>query len=150
MSIWVVVRTHAHDSWLEETLKKVRKQGLSTKILLMNNNRDGELEESCRSLVDKLVLVPDGEYVPGRVLNYAMEATGGPVVVFLNADCPPCDENWLENLLKPFEEPSVAAVFGRQNPRPDCFPPLTRDTEETFGDGKRQARWRQCFSMASD
>ena len=45
--------------------------------------------------------------------------------------------------------PGVAAVFGRQSPRPDCWPLFTKDTNDTFGDGRQQAGWKHCFSMAS-
>jgi len=43
-------------------------------------------------------------------------------VVFLTADAYPGNANWLENLLIPFEDASVSAVFGRQVPRDDANP----------------------------
>jgi rhamnosyltransferase len=93
--------------------------------------------------------VPEGAYVPGRVLNDAMRATDGDVVVFLNADCVPADEDWLSTLIAPFADPAVAATFSRQLPRRGCDPLQARDTESTYGDGAGQARWRHCFSMAA-
>lgn len=62
-----------------------------------------------------------------------------PFVAFLNSDCTPLDEHWLEYLLASFSE-GVAAVFGRQVPRPDCKPLFAKDTEDTFGDGERQKK----------
>jgi rhamnosyltransferase len=78
-----------------------------------------------------------------------MAATQGEVVVFVNADCTPQDSHWLRQLMAPFADPQVAAVFGRQIPRPGCWLLYAKDTENTFGDGSQQRRWRHCFSMAA-
>jgi rhamnosyltransferase len=67
----------------------------------------------------------------------------------LNSDCEPVDEYWLKRLIDAMDDPAVGAAFGRQMPRPGCFSWFERDTEATFGDGKEQAKWRHCFSMAN-
>ena len=54
----------------------------------------------------------------------------------------------LDALIEGFRDDKVAAVFGRQIPRPDCRPLMAKDTEDTYGDGSRQRFWRHCFSMA--
>ena len=71
------------------------------------------------------------------------------VVVFLNSDCTPTDASWLERLLAAGSDPAVAAVFGRQIPRPGCHPIHALDTERAYGDGARHRTWRHFFSMAS-
>jgi hypothetical protein len=58
------------------------------------------------------------------------------------------DEDWLQPLVAPFDDPKVAATFSRQLPRPGCFPLAARDTEATYGDGSRQAAWRQCGKLS--
>ena len=54
----------------------------------------------------------------------------------------------LDALLAGFADEKVAAVFGRQMSRPGCRPLMAKDTEDTYGDGSRQALWRHCFSLA--
>ncbi|MGQ8819705.1 glycosyltransferase [Bibersteinia trehalosi] len=44
------------------------------------------------------------------------------ILVFMTQDALLADENALENLLKPFEDPQVAAVCGRQLPHSDANP----------------------------
>ena len=112
-----------------------------------NASTDGTLEE-IRKYTDRIHHVPAGAYVPGRVLNQAMAATEGEFVVFLNSDCTPQDDCMLDALLAGFVDDKVAAVFGRQMSRPGCRPLMAKDTEDTYGDGSRQALWRHCFSMA--
>jgi rhamnosyltransferase len=43
----------------------------------------------------------------------------------------------------------VAAVFGRQIPRPDCQAAFAHDYERCFGPQRRSEKWDHFFSMAS-
>ncbi len=50
----------------------------------------------------------------GRALNLGCAAAEGEFLVVISGHCLPADENWLEELLKPFSDPSVAMTYGRQ------------------------------------
>lgn len=146
--VWVVVRSW-NDAWIvEETLQGIRRQTVPARILVMDNESTDGSPDIVRRYADLLGPVPAGTYVPGRVLNRAMELTDGEFVVFVNSDCPPQNDRWLAEILSAFAD-ATGAVFSRQTSRPDCYPIFVRDTEDTFGDGVLQARWRHCFSMAS-
>ena len=145
----VIMRSRNEMPVLRETLHMLCRQTQPFELVAFDNaSTDGSVEE-IRKHTDRIVHVPAGEYVPGRVLNRGMEASSGELVVFLNADCTPQGETWLAALLGGFDSDQVAAVFGRQVPRNGCRPLHARDVELTFGDGARQASWRHCFSMAS-
>lgn len=149
-AIPVVIRSHNDLSYLKDTLAMVFNQSLAASVHVFDNDSsDGTLDYLASQNVT-VHRVPAGTYIPGDVLNRAMQAVdpSQPFVVFLNSDCTPLDEHWLEYLLAGFSE-GVAAVFGRQVPRPDCKPLFAKDTEDTFGDGERQKAWKHCFSMAS-
>lgn len=145
----VVVRARDDAAVISRTLDGLERQDAPYKLHAFDNaSRDGTREalvQAGAAVVD----VPEGFYVPGRVLNAAMSATQGEFVVFLNSDCVPCRPDWLRCLVAGFDAPDVAAVFGRQIPRPDCSFLFAKDAEDTFGDGGRQKYWRHCFSMAS-
>ncbi|AEV30031.1 putative glycosyltransferase [Sphaerochaeta pleomorpha str. Grapes] len=151
LPIPVVVRSHNDKQLIEPTLQMLEKQTFACEIHVFDNDStDGTLD--ILPLYPVCVhRVPEGTYVPGSVLNEAMQSiqSSYPYVVFLNSDCTPVDAYWLENLIAGFSDDSVAAVFSRQMPRPDCFPLFAKDTEDTFGDGSRQKYWKHCFSMAS-
>ncbi len=150
MTPFVVMRSHNDMPLIAETLVRLHDQdGAFELICLDNESHDGTLDE-LRKYTNRIVNIPQGSYVPGKVLNLGMELTTSKKVVFLNSDCSPQDSQWLKNLLRGFDHDGrIAAVFGRQIPRPDCHPLLAKDTEETYGDGSRQRSWRHCFSMAS-
>lgn len=147
---WVVMRSRNDFPVITETLEMLKAQKEPHRLLVLDNNSTDGTREAAAAQADMLVDVPEGSYVPGRVLNLAMSLTDGERVAFLNSDCTPADSDWLGPLLSGFDgDGTVAAVFGRQLPRPDCLPLFAADTEATFGDGSRQRHWRHCFSMAS-
>jgi rhamnosyltransferase len=150
MTPFVVMRSHNDMPVIAETLVGLHGQDHPFELICLDNeSQDGTIEE-LNKYTRSVITIPQGSYVPGRVLNLGMELTSSEKVVFLNSDCTPQHPQWLRNLLAGFgEEDSVAAVFGRQIPRPDCHPLLAKDTEDTYGDGNRQQYWRHCFSMAS-
>src|SRR5580704_15993615 len=116
--VYVVLRAHNDLPLVAETLRNLQRQNHPFDLVAFDNaSTDGTLEE-IRKYTDRIHHVPAGGYVPGRVLNQAMAATGGEFVVFLNSDCTPQDDFMLELLLAGFNDEKVAAVFGRQMPRP--------------------------------
>lgn len=127
----------------------IRRQCVPCRLIVFDNASTDGTTEAVQRVADTVVNVPAGEYVPGRVLNCAMDISDGELVVFVNSDCTPCNKHWLAKLLAGFTGPDVAAVFGRQLPRENCKALFARDTESTFGDGHGQAAWRHCFSMAA-
>ena len=147
---YVVMRSHNDMPIIAETLEKLNQQDLPFELICLDNeSEDGTLEE-LKKYSGRIINIPKGTYVPGKVLNLGMELSQGDFVAFLNSDCTPQDKNWLAKLLAGFnQEAGIAAVFGRQIPRPDCLPLFAKDTEDTYGDGSRQKYWRHCFSMAS-
>lgn len=144
----VVMRAHNDMPLVAETLRNLATQSRRFTLVAFDNaSTDGTLEE-IRKYTGRIQHVPAGSYVPGRVLNQAMAATEGEVVVFLNSDCTPQNDSMLDALVAGFADDKVAAVFGRQMPRPDCRALMAKDTDDTYGDGARQRFWRHCFSMA--
>ena len=51
----------------------------------------------------------------------------------MSAHCIPCNDDWLENLIKPFKQEKIAGVYGRQLPLPHSKPEDRRDLMNTFG-----------------
>lgn len=89
------------------------------------------------------------EYQPGRVLNHGMALARGERVIFLNADATPQNADWLGPLVAALADPHIAAVFGRQIPRPDCAAAFAHDYERCFGEPRASAQWDHFFSMVS-
>ena len=149
MKTTIVMRSYNDMPVIAETLAMVRRQRQPFELIVFDNDSTDGTRQEVEKVADRVVNVPRGTYVPGRVLNQGMQLSQGEFVVFLNSDCTPQDNNWLEKLLAGFKDEKVAAVFGRQIPRTNCDPLYAKDTEDTFGQGERQKFWKHCFSMAS-
>jgi rhamnosyltransferase len=146
---WIVMRARDDMPLIAQTLAGLARQRWPFELLVFDDGSTDGTRQEAEKYTDRVYPVPGGAYVPGRVLNGGMERTEGEFVVFLNSDCTPQHDSWLEKLLAGFGDERVAAVFGRQIPRPDCHPLYARDLEVAFGDGSQQARFRHCFSMAA-
>jgi rhamnosyltransferase len=143
------MRSHNDLPILADTLRGLAGQRAPFTLISFDNASTDGSREAVAAMASEQHQVPAGQYVPGRVLNDAMVATTSEIVVFLNADCVPADDQWLARLLDAFADPAVAAAFSRQRPREGCDLFQARDTEATYGDGALQARWKHCFSMAA-
>lgn len=143
------MRSHNDLPILADTLRALAAQSAPFTLISFDNDSTDGSRAAVGAMAAAQHHVPAGAYVPGRVLNDAMRATTSEIVVFLNADCVPADDQWLARLVAAFDDPTVAAAFSRQRPRTDCDPFQARDTEATYGDGRLQARWKHCFSMAA-
>ena len=97
----------------------------------------------------KVLPRPDGEYRPGRRLNYMVGQCRGDIVVFNNADAVPQDTHWLAALIAPLLAGTADAVYGNQIPRPDAKWLVRKDYERAFGDGTVAAKWGFFFSLAT-
>ena len=142
------MRAHNDMPLVAQTLAGLARQRCSFELVVFDDASVDGTRQEAEKYTDRVLPVPGGAYVPGRVLNRGMEVSAGEFVIFLNSDCVPQHDGWLERLLAGFSDERVAAVFGRQIPRPDCHPLYARDLETAFGDGSLQARFRHCFSMA--
>ena len=145
----IIMRSYNDMPLIADTLAMVNRQATPFELISLDNQSTDGTTQQIKKYTDHMVNIPKGTYIPGRVLNQGMALSHGEFVVFLNSDCTPQNEAWLQNLLDGFTDDRVAAVFGRQIPRPDCHPILAKDTEDTYGDGSKQKYWRHCFSMAS-
>jgi cellulose synthase/poly-beta-1,6-N-acetylglucosamine synthase-like glycosyltransferase len=67
-----------------------------------------------------LVRIPVGRGL-GFDRNVAVEAVTGDVIVFVDDDCWPAEDTWLEDLLEPLEDPSIDAVMSEVRIPPSTF-----------------------------
>lgn len=73
------------------------------------------------------------EFSHGRVRQLAAKLGHGEYMVYLTQDATPAHERWLYEIIQPLERfPKVAAVMGKQDPRPLAIPMLKEEIIRTF------------------
>ena len=149
--VTVVMRSF-NEAWaLRETLPALQAQTFTAWELIAfdSGSTDGSVELLQAANPKKFVQLLPHEYRPGRVLNQGMELAKTEMVIFLNADATPQGPDWLGPLVEALLDPSVAAAFSRQIPRPDCRAVFAADYDRCFGERRESDRWEHFFSMVS-
>jgi len=70
-------------------------------------------------------------------------------VAILSGHCIPANERWLLRFSANFSKPSIAGVYGRQEPLPDSTAFDKRDLWTTFGRDRRTQRHDHFFHNAN-
>lgn len=74
------------------------------------------------------------EFGHGKTRNAAAHDANGDIVVYISQDVTPAHDNWLYEMVKPFDiSDRVVGVMGKQDPRPHCFPLLKSEIRAVFG-----------------
>ncbi|MEW6072783.1 MAG: glycosyltransferase family 2 protein [Planctomycetota bacterium] len=89
-------------------------------LLVDSGSTDGTREIAAAHPHGRVLEIADFSH--GRSRNRGARAARGEIVVLLTQDALPRDETWLANLLAPLTDPSLAATFSRQVPRPTASP----------------------------
>lgn len=141
-----------NEAWaLRETLPALAAQSYKQweLIVIDSGSTDGSVELLRQFQPRHFVQIEHREYNPSRVMNHGMTLASSNFGIFLNADATPQGADWLGPLVTELIDPQVAAVFGRQIPRPDCEAVFAHDYERCFGPNRESAQWDNFFSMAS-
>ncbi len=147
----IVLRSY-NEAWaLADTLAAIRGQEYTNWKLIVfdSGSTDGSMELIRKARPAHVIQIPHSDYKPGRVLNQGMKLAETASVIFINADATPQGSGWLRPLVRALDAPKVAAVFGRQIPRPDCHAVFAHDYERCFGPARESIKWDHFFSMAS-
>lgn len=116
----VLLLTKNDRSNLEQVLPRLFTQNTTAPfevVALDSGSTDGTLDLLHRYPV-RVEPIPAQEFHHSRTRNLAANLARGNILVFLSQDAIPASENWLPALLANFEDPCVAAVYGRQLPKP--------------------------------
>jgi rhamnosyltransferase len=118
-------------------------------IVIDSGSTDGSPELIRAARPAHFVQITPAEYNPSRVMNHGLRLARSEFGIFLNADATPQGDGWLAPLVAGLQDPQVAAVFGRQIPRPDCRAVFANDYDRCFGPERESVRWDHFFSMVS-
>jgi rhamnosyltransferase len=147
----IIMRSY-NEAWaLRDTLPALQAQDYRNweLIVIDSGSTDGSVELIRQAAPRHFIQIPPEAYHPPRVMNHGMQLARSNFAIFLNADATPQGRHWLRPLVYSLFNPQVAAVFGRQVPRPDCQAVYAADYERCFGPKRESARWDHFFSMVS-
>lgn len=136
----VLIRTKNEAAAIGKALNLVTSQLFKPEeiIVVDSGSTDGTVEIIRQWEDVKLIQISPDEFTFGGALNIGFEAAHSDIVVPLSGHAFPCNERWLGNFLRHFDDPQAAGVYGRQLPHPEAWPPVKRDyLSGSYGDQLR-------------
>lgn len=132
-TVSVIMRSKNVDWVISEALAGLFQQDWQDfELLVIDSGSEDQTLARLAAYPHRLIQIAPSAYYPGRVLNTAVAASRGEIVVFQNADVVPLNTRALHNLLRPFQNPAVQASFARQLPRPEAEAWVRRDYASAF------------------
>lgn len=93
---------------------------VNLEIIIVDNGSTDESVDVARRYGAIIVPIEPEEFTRGGALNAGFAKATGKIVLLLSSDAYASDGNWVGEMLKPFDNPEVAAVYGRQVPYRDA------------------------------
>ena len=124
ITISFVIRTRNVEIDLPRCLDSIIEQNNPTDnilefIIVDNESTDGTLK-IVKKYDAKVVSISQDEFTWGRALNKGIEKASGDIVILISADVSAENDMWLTEMIEPFSNEMIAAVYAKQIPRVDA------------------------------
>lgn len=103
---------------LMESLEKQNFSG-SFEIIAIDSGSEDESIQILEKYNTKIYEIKPEEFHHSRTRNFGAQKSSGEVLVYLTQDALPINNDLLEKLVKPLQNPEVAVSYGRQIANPD-------------------------------
>ena len=115
MKCSIVIRAYNEEKHIGRLLEGLRQQTVSdVEIILVDSGSTDGTVAIAESFGARVVRIRPEEFTFGRSLNFGVRAATREWVVIASAHVYPVYPDWLETLLRPFENPRVALTYGKQ------------------------------------
>ena len=123
MNVSVIIPTHNGGKYLGRLFKTLKEQSVRPEqILVVDSSSNDDTTSLCKAFGIDIIHVEAKSFDHGGTRNLAVSRAIGDIMVFMTQDALFRDAGGLENLIKPLEDPKVAASYGRQVPKGNANP----------------------------
>ncbi len=111
----IIIRAFNEEQHIGKLLTGIKKQTLQNyEVILVDSGSTDSTVEIASGFDTRIVSIVPEEFTFGRSLNRGIKAAAGKYIIIISAHCYPVYPDWLEQLLKPFEDPQIAVCYGKQ------------------------------------
>ncbi len=115
MKCSIVIRAYNESRHLGRLLEGLAYQSCKDlEVILVDSGSTDTTVPIAESHGAAVLHIAPGEFTFGRSLNLGIQAASADLVVIASAHVFPVYPDWLECLLRPFADPAVAVVYGKQ------------------------------------
>lgn len=114
--ISVIIRCYNEEAHIGRLLSGIMAQTLrdETEIVVVDSGSTDATVAIARRYPIRLVTIRPQDFSFGRSLNLGCAAASGDYLVFASAHVYPVYQDWLAQMIAPFDDPDVALVYGKQ------------------------------------
>lgn len=132
----IIIRTKNEERWITPCLRGVFSQTYrNIEVVIVDNGSTDRTLMRAQEFPVKTVHIEN--FMPGKAINDGVRASSGDILVCLSGHCIPVNNSWLENLVRELDDPTVAGVYGRQEPLSYSTDFDKRDLITVFGLDKK-------------
>ena len=119
MTLSIIIRAYNEEKHIGRLLYGISQQTRKDveTVLVDSGSTDATLAVAARYPVKIAHITPE-DFTFGRSLNTGIAASTGEIIVITSAHCCPVYPDWLEQLVKPLQDPTVALSYGKQRGGP--------------------------------
>ncbi|MEI2651675.1 MAG: glycosyltransferase family 2 protein [Microthrixaceae bacterium] len=115
MTCSIVIRAYNEAQHLGRLLEGIKQQTIQdVDVILVDSGSTNSTVEIAEAYGARVVRIPSAEFTFGRSLNYGIKAAKRELIVIASAHVYPVYPDWLETLLRPFQDESIALTYGKQ------------------------------------
>jgi len=115
MNCSIIIRAYNEAQRLPRLLEGIQQQTVKdVEIILVDSGSTDGTVSIAESFDARIVRIPSDEFTFGRSLNFGVRVARRESVVIASAHVYPVYPDWLECLLRPFDDEQVALVYGKQ------------------------------------
>jgi rhamnosyltransferase len=115
MNCSIIIRAYNEEKHIGRLLEGIQHQMLKdVEVILVDSGSTDSTVSIAESYGAQVVGIPPDEFTFGRSLNHGIKEAMGEFIVITSAHVYPVYPDWLESLLRPFEDDKVALTYGKQ------------------------------------
>ena len=115
MNCSLIIRAYNEEKHLGRLLEGIKQQTVKdVDLILVDSGSTDSTISIAESFGVKIVNIRPEEFTFGRSLNYGIKEAQRELIVIASAHVYPVYPDWLETLLRPFQDDSLALIYGKQ------------------------------------
>lgn len=115
MDCSIIIRAYNEEKHIGRLLEGIKLQTVKdVELILVDSGSTDATISIAESFGARVVGIPSAEFTFGRSLNYGIKEAKRGYIVVVSAHVYPVYPDWLETLLNPFQDDSIALTYGKQ------------------------------------
>ncbi|MBC7876721.1 MAG: glycosyltransferase family 2 protein [Anaerolineales bacterium] len=115
MTCSIIIRAYNEEKHIGRLLEGIKQQTVrDIEVVLVDSGSTDSTVQIAEIYGVKVIHIPSDEFTFGRSLNYGIKEAKHEFIVIVSAHVYPVYPDWLETLLRPFQDDNVALTYGKQ------------------------------------